>query len=505
MRSISLLPRPAQTILLFLWIMTLFSSRADATWSIVICDSETKEVGIASVTCLSQFNLRAITPVVVVGKGTAAVQAAGDFDGIRRPIIRTLFLLGIAPTSMLSTLSQVAGHASRQYGIVDTQGRTATFTGGLNADWAGGVTGDIGTLSYAIQGNILVGPCVVSAVETALLNTPGDLPTKLMAGMQVAKDAGGDGRCSCAGTPTSCGCPPVSFTKSGHIGYLLVARIGDSEDPVCNANGCADGDYLYALNVGPQSVNAPDPVDQLQVLFDARRAELAGRPDAHASTAAITGGASGPLLTIALADYDGFAVTMPVTITIDHTAASAGLSAIGAPVDLGGGQFEVPLTGTEIPGIDEFLITVDDGFRPVVLSPLPSYCAGSVAAGAADCNGNALPDFCDLAAETSVDLDLDGFPDECALFRRGDCNGDGGIDVADAIFSLEHLFGSAAPTVNCREACNTNGSATYDLGDPITLLSHLFSGGATLPPPFMECGVDVLVPAIDCQAGTVCP
>ena len=191
MRSISLLPRPAQTILLFLWIMTLFSSRADATWSIVICDSETKEVGIASVTCLSQFNLRAITPVVVVGKGAAAVQAAGDFDGIRRPIIRTRFLLGIAPTSMLSTLSQVAGHASRQYGIVDTQGRTATFTGGLNADWAGGVTGDIGTLSYAIQGNILVGPCVVSAVETALLNTPGDLPTKLMAGMQVAKDAGG--------------------------------------------------------------------------------------------------------------------------------------------------------------------------------------------------------------------------------------------------------------------------------------------------------------------------
>lgn len=32
---------------------------------------------------------------------------------------------------------------------------------------------------------------------------------------------------------------------------------------------------------------------------------------------------------------------------------------------------------------------------------------------AGDCNGNGVPDACDLASGTSVDLDRDGFPDEC--------------------------------------------------------------------------------------------
>ena len=77
-------------------------------------------------------------------------------------------------------------------------------------------------------------------------------------------------------------------------------------------------------------------------------------------------------------------------------------------------------------------------------------------------------------------------------------------NLADAIFSLEHLFGSQAPTVPCREACNSDAGDSYDLGDAITLLSHLFVTGIPLPDPFGSCGVDAFIPAIDCEVGPIC-
>ena len=98
---------------------------------------------------------------------------------------------------------------------IDAQGRASTFTGTSTQAWAGGVLGEDGTLAYAIQGNLLAGSCVVPAAEAALVDTPGDLPERLMAAMEAARDQGGDGRCSCtSGSPTSCGCPPPSFAQA---------------------------------------------------------------------------------------------------------------------------------------------------------------------------------------------------------------------------------------------------------------------------------------------------
>jgi uncharacterized Ntn-hydrolase superfamily protein len=108
---------------------------AGATWSIVLCDSETKEVAVGSVTCLTSYDLLAIVPVVVVGKGAGAVQAAADFDGIRRPIIFEQLTLGTDPKEILALLAAVPGHQSRQYGIADTQGRMVTFTGVSCSAW----------------------------------------------------------------------------------------------------------------------------------------------------------------------------------------------------------------------------------------------------------------------------------------------------------------------------------------------------------------------------------
>ena len=134
-----------------------------ATWSICIADLETREVAVGTVTCLNGFDLLALVPVIVVEKGSAAVQSAGDFEGIRRPIIFEEFMNGTPPAEILAILAEMSGHQSRQFGIVDTQQRGVTFSGSQNGAWAGGRTFTIGSTIYAIQGNVLAGQCVIDA------------------------------------------------------------------------------------------------------------------------------------------------------------------------------------------------------------------------------------------------------------------------------------------------------------------------------------------------------
>jgi hypothetical protein len=318
--------------------------------------------------------------VVVVGKGTGAAQALVDGGGQRRLQIFNGLIAGTDPAVILANLVNPANDtlfAFRQYGIVDTQDRVVTYTGTSTSQWAGGVVGVQGTMSYAIQGNILAGSCVVPAIEQAVLNTVGDVPAKLMAGMQAARGQGGDGRCSCSSTmPESCGCPPVSFTKSGHVGGMIVARIGDVDDSVCNANGCADGDYFMRFNVANQLLADPDPVTQLQGLYDAWRTNLTGRPDAVQSSVAGVPATMSPkdaesaTMTITLRDWSGGDVTAPIqSVVVSHAEGSTGSSPIGPVMDNGDGTYSVQIGPPATFGLDILRVTVDDGIRPVVLMP----------------------------------------------------------------------------------------------------------------------------------------
>ncbi len=413
------------------------ASSAWATWSIVIADSSTKEVAVGTVTCLNNYDLLAIVPVVVVGKGAGACQASGDFDGIRRPIIFAQLQQGTPPDQILAMLAAITGHQSRQYGIADTQGRMITFTGTQCFQWAGGVIGQQGTMVYAIQGNILAGSCVVPAIEQAVLNTPGDIPAKLMAGMQAARQKGGDGRCSCSpSNPTHCGCPPPGFAKSGHIGGMVVARIGDTDDPVCNASGCADGNYFMRLNVPFQPTGAPDPVLQLQQLFDTWRSGLIGRPDAIQSTALCSpptlppNGLSTGVLLITVNDWQGLRVLSGIqSVTVAHTPDSDHISTIGAVTNNGDGTFSVALTaGTQV-GIDHFAVTIDDGTRPVTLMPNPSL--PYFALGDLNCDGSVS--FDDINPFVLALADPSGYATAYPTCTglNADINADGVVDFAD--------------------------------------------------------------------------
>src|SRR5690606_11767532 len=118
-----------------------------------------------------------------------------------------------SPQAILAGLAQIdPNHQGRQYGIVTLEHDPLTFTGTGAGFARHGVTGEIGSLRYAVQGNLLTGNVVVEAAEHALRTTPGDLGERVMAAMTAAARMGGDGRCSCSPIqPTSCGAPPASF------------------------------------------------------------------------------------------------------------------------------------------------------------------------------------------------------------------------------------------------------------------------------------------------------
>jgi uncharacterized Ntn-hydrolase superfamily protein len=78
----------------------------------------------------------------------------------------------------------------RQLGIVDAQGRAASYTGPECLDWAGGRTGE----GYCCQGNILTGPDVVDAMAAAFEKTEGELAVRLLAALRAGDEKGGDKR-----------------------------------------------------------------------------------------------------------------------------------------------------------------------------------------------------------------------------------------------------------------------------------------------------------------------
>jgi uncharacterized Ntn-hydrolase superfamily protein len=83
------------------------------------------------------------------------------------------------------------GRAERQVGVVDAQGRAATFTGDACHDWAGGRTGN----GYAAQGNILLSQETVDALAmTFEQNGHLSLAERLVECLAAAQAAGGDRR-----------------------------------------------------------------------------------------------------------------------------------------------------------------------------------------------------------------------------------------------------------------------------------------------------------------------
>jgi uncharacterized Ntn-hydrolase superfamily protein len=323
-------------VLAFLLAFVGLVAPAAATWSILIVDLATGEIAVGIATCLTGFDLRPNTVVVVPGYGVAAAQSfVGPLS--LRELIRTGLLNGTPVSAILAQLAAAdgPGHQSRQYGIASLVGGEITFTGSGAGAWAGGLTGQIGTLRYTIQGNVLTGQAVVNAAELAILNTAGSIGDKLMAAMDAARLMGGDGRCSCnVNAPTACGAPPASFAKSAHIGLMIWSRPSDLDLPCTSAAGCGAGSYWMDLNVANQTATAPDPVLQLQTLYTTWKQNQIGRPDHYQSTVTMSAntlranGVDTVTGTVVLRDAQGNPLgnTRPVTVALRAGSTATGVT-----------------------------------------------------------------------------------------------------------------------------------------------------------------------------------
>jgi hypothetical protein len=375
---------PLRRLAYFLLVLLVVSVPAHATWSILIIDLATGEIAIGIATCLTGFDLRPNTVVVVPGYGVAAAQSfVGPLS--LRELIRTQLLAGTPVAQILQMLAAAdPSHQTRQYGIASVTGGTITFTGTGAGAWAGGLTGQVGTLIYTVQGNVLTGNPVITAAEQAILTTPGTVAAKLMAAMQAARSMGGDGRCSCsASAPTSCGSPPASFTKSAHIGLMIVSRPSDIDLPCTGALGCGAGQYYLDFNIANQQASAPDPIVQLQALYNTWSAQQVGRPDHFQSTVTMSSlnlrsnGIDTVTGTVVLRDAQGNPLgnTLPVQVTLSNRSTVTGVT-FSPVVPQPNGSYAFTMSGNLDAGSAVVDVAAFDQYGRVGISPQPVVQVG---------------------------------------------------------------------------------------------------------------------------------
>ncbi len=135
-----------------------------------------------------------VVPAATPGVGAVATQSFAKWS-FRAEVLQLLSEGVPATEAMSRVLAADELRETRQLGVVGPSG-AATFTGRECLDWAGGVSGgDPADGHYAIQGNILAGPAVVTAMQRAWLDSSGmPLPRRLLAALLAGDAAGGDRR-----------------------------------------------------------------------------------------------------------------------------------------------------------------------------------------------------------------------------------------------------------------------------------------------------------------------
>jgi hypothetical protein len=84
-------------------------------------------------------------------------------------------------------------------------------------------------------------------------------------------------------------------------------------------------------------------------------------------------------------------------------------------------------------------------------------------------------------------------------FRRGDTNGDGKVDLSDAVRTFGFLF-LGGVNIGCLDAADANDSGKVDLSDGSYTLNYLFLGGTDLPAPGrLTCGPDPSLDTLSCN------
>lgn len=180
----------------WMMLLLLLLSRAAAeplvnTFSIVAFDPKTGDLGVAVES--KYFGVGTVVPWAKAGVGAVATQALAKVgygpDGL------AVMEQGKEAAATLDELrAKDKKPGLRQVAMIDAKGRVAVHTGDECIPWAGHKTGEY----FSVQGNLLVGEEVVTAMagafEKARASGEGELAEWMLAALDAGQAAGGDKR-----------------------------------------------------------------------------------------------------------------------------------------------------------------------------------------------------------------------------------------------------------------------------------------------------------------------
>jgi uncharacterized Ntn-hydrolase superfamily protein len=163
-----------------------------ATWSIIIIDPVTREIGIAGASCSPNcYGIGAAIP----GKGAVIVQAMSN--SAARATALEMILANASPQEIISVLREEQYDPERQqYAILtfDAIDAGATYSGELTKSVKGSLTAS----GISVQGNTLASEVVLQKVfekVNASRKAGLSMDLILMLALEAGSDAGGDNRC----------------------------------------------------------------------------------------------------------------------------------------------------------------------------------------------------------------------------------------------------------------------------------------------------------------------
>nr|WP_067062213.1 DUF1028 domain-containing protein [Mucilaginibacter sp. L294] len=229
-------------VFLTLCLLVILATNAKATWSIIVIDPKTKEIGIAGASCtFSVYGIGAIVP----GKGAIVVQAMSNKAARDKGL--QMILADASPEEILRAVKNPDfDPENQQYGIVCLYNinKPQSYTGQ-------NTTPDKGTIitsGISIQGNTLSNRGMLNKILQSIYKAQKqglNIRDVLMLALEAGAEYGGDKRCG---------------DQKALSAFLTVAKPGDDpEKPYLN----------LIVNQTGEGIN---PIKALRTKFDAWKA-----------------------------------------------------------------------------------------------------------------------------------------------------------------------------------------------------------------------------------------
>ncbi len=206
-----------------------------STFSIIAFDPSTQELGVGVQS--RAFGAGAAVPFAEPGVGAVATQASANRQ--YGPKAMALLKKGLSPAEAIKRITdEDPGRDTRQVAVIDTQGRSAVYTGKRVIDrnfdkndpvHFGGYAGHLTGKNFSAQGNTLASEEVVKAMAAAYESGKGSMAERLMDALDAGQSKGGDTRgMQSAGLLVV---RPLPSNSESTVERIVDIRVDDAENP----------------------------------------------------------------------------------------------------------------------------------------------------------------------------------------------------------------------------------------------------------------------------------